>query len=95
MKAYQDVRREGEAYCLNKNLNCSFIRPWYVVGPGHWWPVLLLPFYGIAELIPAWRSKARSKALVNINQILQTLIKAVEQKPVHHCIFEIKDIRNA
>lgn len=35
MKAYQDVRREGEEYCLNKNLNCTFIRPWYVLGPGH------------------------------------------------------------
>jgi len=93
MKAYQDVRREGENYCLAKNLPCTFIRPWYVLGPGHWWPVLLLPFYGIAELIPSWRAKARTRALVRINQILRTLIKAVEQKPVAHSVFETRDIR--
>lgn len=27
MKDYQDVRKEGEAYCISQNLNCSFIRP--------------------------------------------------------------------
>jgi len=93
MKAYQDVRREGENYCLAKNLPYTFIRPWYVLGPGHWWPVLLLPFYGIAELVPSRRTKARSRALVSINQILRTLVKAVEQKPVAHFVFETRDIR--
>ncbi|HEY2720077.1 MAG TPA: NAD(P)H-binding protein [Chitinophagaceae bacterium] len=95
MKVYQEVRKEGENYCLSRDLNCSFIRPWYVVGPGHWWPVLLLPFYGIAELIPSWRSKARSKALVSIRQILKALTRAIKEKPVHHSVFEIKDIRNS
>jgi len=93
MKAYQDVRKEGEEYCLNKKLNCTFIRPWYVLGPGHWWPILLLPFFGIAELIPAWRPKARSKALVTINQILRALVDAVERKPSPLSIMEIKNIR--
>jgi nucleoside-diphosphate-sugar epimerase len=95
MKAYQDVRREGEEYCLNKNLNCTFIRPWYVLGPGHWWPVLLLPLYGIAELIPSLRQKARTKAFVTINQMLRTLVNTVDEKPVAHSIIEIKDIRKA
>ncbi len=95
MKAYQDVRKEGEEYCLNKELNCTFIRPWYVLGPGHWWPILLLPFYGISEIIPSLRQKARSKALVTITQILRTLVKAVEQQPVNRSVFEIKNIRRA
>jgi len=94
MHAYQEVRREGEEYCLNKKLNCTFIRPWYVLGPGHWWPVLLLPFYGLAEIVPSWRMKARSMALVTIKQMLNTLLFAAESesRPLH--ILEIKDIRN-
>jgi len=94
MKDYQDVRKEGETYCLSKNLNCSFIRPWYVLGPGHWWPVLLLPFYGIAELVPSWRQAARAKGLVSIGQMLQTLITVVESNPPQkqHCI-EIPQIK--
>jgi uncharacterized protein YbjT (DUF2867 family) len=95
MKAYQDVRREGEEYCLSRDLNCTFVRPWYVLGPGHWWPVLLLPLYGISEIVPSLKQKARSKALVTINQMLRTLVRAVEQKPMHRSVFEIKNIRRA
>ena len=94
MAAYQAVRREGEEYCKKKGLNCTFIRPWYVVGPGHYWPVLFLPFYGIAEIIPNWRKQARSKALVSIRQMLRTLVNAVETDPQPLRILEIKDIRN-
>ena len=93
MAAYQAVRHEGEAYCKRQDLNCTFIRPWYVLGPGHWWPVLLFPFYGIAELVPSWRKKARAKALVTINQLLTTLLYAIGTVPPKFTIFEIKDIR--
>ena len=78
MHAYQEVRKEGEKYCLSKTFNCTFIRPWYVLGPGHWWPVSLLPFYGLAEIVPSWRKKARAMALVTINQILNTLVERAE-----------------
>ena len=33
MAEYQAVRKEGEEYCKSKYLNCTFIRPWYVLGP--------------------------------------------------------------
>jgi hypothetical protein len=58
--------------------------------PGHWWPVLLLPLYGIAELIPSLRQKARTRAFVTIKQMLRTLVDTVEQKPVAHSINEKK-----
>lgn len=93
MKDYQDVRKEGEAYCLSKNLNCSFIRPWYVLGPGHWWPVLLLPFYGLAELVPLWRESARAKGLVTIKQMLKTILNLVESAPQQMNVIEIAQIR--
>lgn len=95
MAAYQAVRREGEEYCKSKGINCTFIRPWYVLGPGHFWPVLLLPLYGLAELVPSWKQQARGKALVTIRQMLRTLINTVEADPQPLRIIEIKGIRNA
>jgi uncharacterized protein YbjT (DUF2867 family) len=93
MQAYQEVRQEGEKYCLDKKLNCTFIRPWYVLGPGHWWPLLLLPLYGLAEIIPSWRLKTRSMALVTIQQMLRTLINAIEGPSRQLRIVEVSDIR--
>lgn len=95
MAAYQSVRKEGEEYGKSKKLNCSFIRPWYVIGPGHYWPVLLLPVYGVAELVPAWRQKARAMALVTIHQMLRAVIKVVEADPVPLRTIEIKQIRSS
>jgi len=93
MRDYQEVRKEGEAYCISKNLNCSFIRPWYVLGPGHWWPVLLFPFYGIAELVPSWRQAARAKGLVTIAQMLHTLVSIIESNPQKLRYIEIPQIK--
>lgn len=93
MKAFQQVKKEGEDYCLNKKLNCTFIRPWYVLGPGHWWPLLLLPFYGLAELVPSWRKKAGAFGLVSINQMIRTLVKAAETEPGELRLLEVDAIR--
>lgn len=94
MATYQQCRNEGEQYCKSKGFNCCFIRPWYVVGPGHWWPILLLPLYGIGELIPRLRIKTRAFALVSIGQMIDTLVNAVEAAPSPIKIVEIKSIRN-
>jgi nucleoside-diphosphate-sugar epimerase len=93
MAAYQSVRSQGEEYCLSKNLDCTFIRPWYVLGPGHWWPVLLLPFYGIAMLVPAWNKKAKAMGLVTISKMINTLVKAVEANPEKIKVYEIGEIK--
>src|SRR3982751_108186 len=45
MKAYIEVRRECEAAILDAGLTATLLRPWYVLGPGHWWPVALKPIY--------------------------------------------------
>ena len=95
MHAYQQVRREGEEYCLNRKLNCTFVRPWYVLGPGHWWPVVLLPLYGLAAFVPSWRKAARAKGLVTIQQMLAVLVNAVTEEPAPLRIYEIGDIRRA
>ena len=38
MKAYLEVRAEGEAILRQSGLNATFVRPFYVLGPGHRWP---------------------------------------------------------
>jgi uncharacterized protein YbjT (DUF2867 family) len=93
MAAFQAMRQEGETYCKSKGLNCTFIRPWYVMGPGHYWPILLLPLYAIAEIVPSWKSKARSMALVTIHQMFRTLLNAANADPLPLRVIEIKNIR--
>lgn len=93
MKDYQEVRKEGEEYCISKNLNCSFIMPWYVLGPGHWWPLILLPFYAMAELVLSWRQSARANGLVTIRQMLRTLINVIESNPKKFRLIEIQQIK--
>jgi uncharacterized protein YbjT (DUF2867 family) len=43
MKEYIAVRAECEAAIETAGLNATILRPWYVLGPGHWWPYLILP----------------------------------------------------
>ncbi len=94
MEAYQQVRAEGERYCLEKGLPCVFLRPWYIVGPGHWWPLLLLPFYRLARLFPVSRRKAKALGLNTLPQLLRALTAAVEctleQNPL---VWEVDDLR--
>jgi uncharacterized protein YbjT (DUF2867 family) len=42
MKAFIAVRARGEAAIREAGLTATFVRPWYVLGPGHWWPYALV-----------------------------------------------------
>src|SRR5213593_2150021 len=53
MKAYIAVRAECEALIRASGLNATVLRPWYVLGPGHRWPILLKPIYAVLEFLPA------------------------------------------
>jgi uncharacterized protein YbjT (DUF2867 family) len=46
---YQEARRQGEQVMIASGLVSTFIRPWYVVGPGHYWPFVLYPAFQIAR----------------------------------------------
>src|SRR6185369_283425 len=52
MKAYIEVRSECEQFLRDSGMNATVLRPWYVLGPGHWWTYALLPVYWLFELIP-------------------------------------------
>jgi len=94
MKAYQEVRSEGEHMLLDSGLATSFIRPWYVLGPGHWWPVLLKPFYWMAKLIPSKREAAAQLDTVTIKQMIHTLVHAVKNQPMGNTIYDVQKIKS-
>jgi uncharacterized protein YbjT (DUF2867 family) len=94
MKDYQEVRASGEALLSKTGIKCSFIRPWYVLGPGHWWPLLLKPVYWAARLVPSFREMAEKLNTVTIHQMIETLTHAIENPPASHCrIYEVNDIQ--
>jgi uncharacterized protein YbjT (DUF2867 family) len=87
------VRAEGEALLRASGIKATFVRPWYVLGPGHWWPYALLPFYWVAELLPATRESARRLGLISISQMLRALVWAVDNPPDDVRILDVPKIR--
>ena len=93
MKAYIDVRVRCEAAIAQAALNASILRPWYVLGPGHFWPYALVPFYKIAELLPGMREGATRLALVTIHEMLAALLFAIENPAAGRRVWQPKDIQ--
>lgn len=81
MREYIRVRTECERMLAESGLAATVLRPWYVLGPGHWWPYLLKPFYALATLRPEWREPALRLGLVTHAQMLRALEYAVENPP--------------
>ena len=94
MKEYQAVRAEGEQMILDSGIPAMFVRPWYVLGPGRRWPVVLKPFYAIARVFPSTREGAIRLGLVTIEQMTQTLAWAVENPPQRLRVFEPPQIKS-
>lgn len=93
MQAFIAVRSEGERMIRESGMPATFVRPWYVLGPGHRWAYVLLPFYWICERLPATRESARRLGLVTIAQMLDTLVWAVENPAEGVRILDVPKIR--
>lgn len=93
MRAYVAARVRGEALIRESGLAATFLRPWYVLGPGHRWPLLLVPFYKVAELLPATREPARRIGLVTLPQMLAALVHAVETPVAGLRVLDVPAIR--
>jgi len=95
MHAYIAVRSECEAAIESAGLNATVLRPWYVLGPGHRWPYLLLPMYKLAELLPATREGAQRLGLVTLEQMTAALTVAVENPASGRRVVAVPEIRSA
>jgi uncharacterized protein YbjT (DUF2867 family) len=93
MTAYWKAREEAEAALAASGLNATVLRPWYVLGPGHRWAYALIPFYRLAERIPATREGARRLGLVRLPQMISALVSAVESPVSGTKIVEVPEIR--
>ncbi len=81
MHAYVAARAAGEAALKDAGLTATVLRPWYVLGPGHWWPLVLAPLYQLAEWVPVTRATAQRLGLVTLAQMVRALVTAIEQPP--------------
>jgi uncharacterized protein YbjT (DUF2867 family) len=95
MKAYVEARAEAEAFIRGTGLNATFLRPWYVLGPGHRWPYFLIPGYWLLERLPATCETARRVGLVTLAQMVAALVGAVENPAAGIRIVEVPEIRRA
>lgn len=81
MATYIAVREEGEALIRASAVPATFLRPFYVLGPGHWWPYPLVPLFAVLKRIPGTREGARRLGPVTLAQMIRSLVSAVENPP--------------
>lgn len=75
------VEARIEAACEASGLAATVLRPWYVLGPGHRWPYLLVPLYALGRRVPSTRAGAERLGLVTRSAMLRALVAAVEDPP--------------
>jgi len=93
MKSYIEVRTECERCIRDAGLRATILRPWYVLGPGHYWPYAIKPVYALLERIPRTRESARRLGLVTIKQMTAAIVHAAENPPSEMRIVEVPEIR--
>jgi len=93
MKAYLAVRAEGESMIRALKIPATFLRPWYVLGPGHRWPLALTPFYALMRALPATRESATRLGLVTLPQMIAALVQSIEHPPVDVRIVDVPTIK--
>jgi uncharacterized protein YbjT (DUF2867 family) len=95
MRAYIAARREGERVVRSSGIAATILRPWYVLGPGHWWPYALLPLYWLFERVPSTRDGAQRLGLVTQREMVAALVAAIEDGPERARVLDVAAIRSA
>jgi uncharacterized protein YbjT (DUF2867 family) len=93
MRSYIAVRQECEAILRASGLHATVLRPWYVLGPGHWWPYALLPAYKLMEVFPFTRDDALRLALVTHAEMTRAMVWAIENPHCGQRVFDVPSIR--
>ena len=95
MQAFVAAREAAEARIRASGMPATLLRPWYVLGPGHRWPYLLVPLYALFTLIPHSRETARRLGLVTLEQMVGALVASIERGPEGVRIIDVPGIRSA
>ncbi len=95
MKAYQLSRAIAEGHLAQSGLPPACSGRGMCSAPGHRWPIVLKPFYWIAERRASSRSAALRLGLVTIDQMVATLALVVAAPPKTSRILTVPDIRRA
>jgi uncharacterized protein YbjT (DUF2867 family) len=95
MKDYVAVRAEGERLVRESGMRATFVRPWYVLGPDHRWPYLLLPLYWLWMLAPKSRQTAHRLYPVKLRNVVRAIAGAVDHPPERIRIIEAPEMRPA
>lgn len=95
MRAYVGVRRRVEALLAGSGMPHTILRPWYVLGPGHRWPMALVPLYWLAGAVPSMRDGARRLGLVTLPQMIAALAWAVDTARDDSRVLGVPDIRKS
>jgi uncharacterized protein YbjT (DUF2867 family) len=94
MKDYIAVRAQIEQQVRASGLNATFLRPWYVLGPGRRWPYLLVPFYALFGILPWTRDSAHRLGLVTREQMIDALAWSIENPAAGIRILDVPAIRH-
>ena len=96
MRSYIAARQEGESLVKMSGIPATILRPWYVLGPGHRWPYLLVPIYAALRWLPATRDGAERLGLVTRREMIAALVRAISTPPAQGVrIVEVPEIRQA
>ncbi|MBL8510342.1 MAG: NAD(P)H-binding protein [Betaproteobacteria bacterium] len=97
MRAYVGSRVQAEtrasSYVAAGAYRATFIRPWYVLGPGHRWPYLLMPLYALARMLPCTRENATRLGLVTLPEMVSAMTHVIENQGVPLRIIDVPGIR--
>ena len=93
MRDYVEVRAAGESMIRNLGIAATFVRPWYVLGPGHRWPYLILPLYWLWSLSPKSRDTARRLYPVKLAGVVAAMAGSIDHPPDGVRIIEAPEMR--
>ena len=93
MRAYIAARTEGEALVRASGIDATILRPWYILGPGHRWPIVLAPVYALLRALPWTREGAERLGLVTRSQMIAALLDALAHPLAGVRIVEVPEIR--
>lgn len=93
MHEYIAARTEAEEAIRGSGMNATILRPWYVLGPGRRWPLILMPAYWIMEALPNTRAQARRLGLVTLPQMVETMANSIDRPVSGVRVLEVPQIR--